>query len=936
MWTWLKKWRQDDKQANKIQREHCIPRSQAHREGCKRPARLPKRIVNAIHGFVKGSRLPTNLEEMADDAVETESACVATVLAVFPEICPDFLQETALKFHYNSEQTIDEILGLVENGKPYPKRTYYNSLKRKREASADPDEEANIRRTYDHANRGMESNPKYLVITKKVLKHEFPGAAVSGIAKVLASKSNQLLPAYVAIDMAISELQRGVRENIPEGFSFTKKCRPATETKYDDMHLDRTIETTNNPDERRALQELQAARKLRNKRLKAYNDSAQEKLDFEKALADGDVVECGCCFGELARNRAVCCQKLDNPHLFCVDCARRSAEHAVGQSRYELTCMSTDQCKAGFSREQRQRFLSDQLSVVLDRIENETILRMAGIENLERCPFCPYAAEYPPIETDREFRCDNPDCQKVSCRFCKEDTHVPKTCEEAARDKGIGARHEIEEAMSAALIRKCNKCGTPFIKENGCNKMTCTAANCRNIQCYVCSKSCNDYSHFNDGGRGGKVGNCPLFDNVDINVLHKSQVKAAEDKARLKVLESNCGVDKDLLEFNESEHKPRRLRNPAQNQRLAGLHPQGPPPAPRVQVAQQPFAAMPILGQNVIGQQLRDNLRLLAVLPQQYPIPGQVADQAGFPARPHAEHGRHPVMAGGHHFPAPQYKPRPQQPQPQPVVMPGALNIPCRRDISFSNQENPNQLWPVRPAAPFGSLNTAQPQPAPAPAPRELERKKHLPAGARGPKSLPAMQEVNVQRVRMPEPRKAEEQGRHMNEGQRSARPEAQPGTAPAPNVNKQAAQQFRNLAASQRAQLASEARQTWQAVQAGLEARLRAQLALPLGRDAEQAQQQAQGDQQVRQTPYQPAIAQAPGGRDMSAQSRKSHVQEQASHGFNGLNPDPPRQPPAPDRPKWLMPVGHQGVLTRSAAIRQRVEAAKAGGSIDEPLELD
>lgn len=25
--------------------------------------------------------------------------------------------------------------------------------------------------------------------------------------------------------------------------------------------------------------------------------------------------------------------------------------------------------------------------------------------------------------------------------------------------------------MSAALIRKCNKCSAPFIKENGCNKV---------------------------------------------------------------------------------------------------------------------------------------------------------------------------------------------------------------------------------------------------------------------------------------------------------------------------------------------------------------------------------------------------------------------------------------------------------------------------------
>ncbi|GKT93449.1 RING finger protein [Colletotrichum tofieldiae] len=91
---------------------------------------------------------------MAEIADETKSACAATVLSVFPDICPDFLEETAVRFEYNPDQTIDDILSLTENGKPYPKRSYFKSLKRKREGSEDPDEEANIRRTYDHPNRG--------------------------------------------------------------------------------------------------------------------------------------------------------------------------------------------------------------------------------------------------------------------------------------------------------------------------------------------------------------------------------------------------------------------------------------------------------------------------------------------------------------------------------------------------------------------------------------------------------------------------------------------------------------------------------------------------------------------------------------------------------------------------------------------------------------
>jgi len=157
---------------------------------------------------------------------------------------------------------------------------------------------------------------------------------------------------------------------------------------------------------------------------------------------------------------------------------------------------------------------------------------MAGIENLASCPFCPYAAEYPPIKDNKEFHCKMPDCEKVSCRLCNLESHIPKSCEEFAKENGLSIRREIEEAMTAALIRKCNKCDTPFIKEEGCNKMTCSRPGCHNIQCYVCSKSCG-YDHFDDQSRGGKAGNCPLFESV--SARHEMEVNAAEQAALAEV-----------------------------------------------------------------------------------------------------------------------------------------------------------------------------------------------------------------------------------------------------------------------------------------------------------------------------------------------------------------------------------------------------------------
>lgn len=179
---------------------------------------------------------------------------------------------------------------------------------------------------------------------------------------------------------------------------------------------------------------------------------------------------------------------------------------------------------------------------------------MAGIENLASCPFCPYAAEYPPVEVNHEFACAAPDCEKVSCRLCKLESHIPMTCAEYAKENGLSMRRQIEEAMSAALIRRCNKCNTPFVKENGCNKMTCTRAGCFNTQCYICSKPAG-YNHFNDTTRGGKNGNCPLFDTQDLLLeqRHENEVRKAEREALAKVRADHPQYAENDLKINMSD-----------------------------------------------------------------------------------------------------------------------------------------------------------------------------------------------------------------------------------------------------------------------------------------------------------------------------------------------------------------------------------------------
>lgn len=66
---------------------------------------------------------------------------------------------------------------------------------------------------------------------------------------------------------------------------------------------------------------------------KVARDQAQvdEKLALvlkeQEEIAQGAVFECGCCFDDVALSKMVQCV---DAHLFCIDCAKKNAEHILG------------------------------------------------------------------------------------------------------------------------------------------------------------------------------------------------------------------------------------------------------------------------------------------------------------------------------------------------------------------------------------------------------------------------------------------------------------------------------------------------------------------------------------------------------------------------------------------------------------------------------
>jgi TRIAD3 protein (E3 ubiquitin-protein ligase RNF216) len=110
----------------------------------------------------------------------------------------------------------------------------------------------------------------------------------------------------------------------------------------------------------------------------------------------------------------------------------------------------------------------------LERNKQKANLRLTDIENLISYPFCAFIAKCPPVEINRKFRCQAPDYKKVSCHLYNLKLHTLKNCKENAKETGLFIRRYIKKAMSAALIKKCNKYSTLFIKKEGCNRMRCT------------------------------------------------------------------------------------------------------------------------------------------------------------------------------------------------------------------------------------------------------------------------------------------------------------------------------------------------------------------------------------------------------------------------------------------------------------------------------
>ncbi|KAL5476607.1 hypothetical protein ACEPAI_3287 [Sanghuangporus weigelae] len=473
----------------------------------------------------RGHTNPTRLGSPASEEVVKETPMdlyLSQVLEVIPDVQPDHAR--ALLFQYHPSHGTDVVAAVLHYlfEQPYP-RIERNKGKRKREDDGSVETGNAALKNYGSRDRPFEGGDHYAEIALNQLMTDFPRIPLLHIRQTLHTNNLLYAPTHLALR---EQLTRN-----PPLFALKKtSSKLSGKGKFYDAEFEREhtwlVETLKDD---------------------ATKDHSPSNGEDESDGICGDGIECGCCFDTYDFDKMVQCP---DAHLFCKDCITSYAENQLGQHNPNIVCMDQSGCKLAFTDAELKRFLPAKLLELYERIKQAKEIEAAELDGLEECPFCEYKAVIDNPD-EKLFRCEREDCGAVSCRACKKADHLPKSCKEAEEDTGLNARHKVEEAMTEALMRNCPTCKKAFIKEFGCNKMTCP--NCRTLSCYICRQIIKGYDHFDqrhpantNGQPSTSKQKCQLWDPVEQR--HNQEVAAARERAIKEVESANPEIDKNQLE----------------------------------------------------------------------------------------------------------------------------------------------------------------------------------------------------------------------------------------------------------------------------------------------------------------------------------------------------------------------------------------------------
>jgi len=413
---------------------------------------------------------PPVLEQAYGTELDSDpvSASVTHILEIIPDVEPDHLTRlvtNAVSTHGSG--VLEHVLHILFEDSKYPKMDAKGKGKRKREDDEDKDAQAGGSKRpkvdfgYGDLSRAFKGGPDYLDLALARLQEDFPFLPKAYLRESLNSFDGRYAPTYISLAEQQEQYEVGKHSKRPVKLPYKRRkiaFRPINNGKNKELY-----------DEEFEKERAWVVR---------------EVMDCDDECEGG--IECGCCFASYRFQSMVQCPEA---HLFCRTCMKSYAANLLGMDDPKINCIDQSGCAAPIPESELRRFLPDGMMKLWERVKQRKEIEAAGLVGLEECPFCDYAVIIEDAE-DKLLRCGNLGvCGVVSCRTCKKSNHLPKTCDEV--DSVLDGRHAVEEAMSQALFRNCPRCQKAFIKDGGCNHMTCP---CGVTSCYICRQPMSNHT----------------------------------------------------------------------------------------------------------------------------------------------------------------------------------------------------------------------------------------------------------------------------------------------------------------------------------------------------------------------------------------------------------------------------------------------------------
>jgi E3 ubiquitin-protein ligase RNF216 len=200
--------------------------------------------------------------------------------------------------------------------------------------------------------------------------------------------------------------------------------------------------------------------------------------------------QCPCCWDDCTDKVTVHCGV--KSHMLCLDCFQEHVRNVMEQGTVDIACGGHPDCRRFYDCATLQQSIPGEM---WDSLDQALLCRTLDEwkQDMYTCPQChKYQEVVGDIEPLRKQK------YRFMCRQCNE--HICMGCNHAHAEDGVcvvspdNMRKQMEEIMTQERLRQCPGCQLPFLRSDGCCKMTCTR--CRTKSCYACKQVIQDYSHF--------------------------------------------------------------------------------------------------------------------------------------------------------------------------------------------------------------------------------------------------------------------------------------------------------------------------------------------------------------------------------------------------------------------------------------------------------